>query len=96
MSCNLAGLKFAVQRFVVRIGQQLANGLKAGAPMGVADGLLRLETVFDGPRIPDACNRRGRVDQYTIKVKKQRTCGHDHTVMIPYRGKEPREWQEGC
>ena len=37
---------------MVSVGQQFANGLEAGASMGVAGSLFRLKAVLDAPIAP--------------------------------------------
>ena len=88
---NLALFEVAIECLVVSIRQKFADGLEAGAPVGLASSLYRLKSVLHCPLLPDAGDDRGRVDQHTVEVKKKSACGHDHTVMIPYRGTQPAE-----
>lgn len=68
---DLPTLDFFVFQLVVSVREKFANRRQAGTPMSTRNHCVRVESVLERPFTPDSCNRRSRINQYAIQIKKQ-------------------------
>src|SRR6266849_3227377 len=75
---DFAAFDFAIFRFVIGVGQQLANGGDAGLAVSLADDFARIEAVLVGPDGPDARDGRGGVDEDAVEIEQDAAAMNFH------------------
>jgi len=85
---DFTAFDFAIFDGVVGVGQVVADRGEAGTAVGAGDDFFGIESVFDGPLMPDAIDGGSGVDEDSVEVEEQ-GAGLDlgHALKtIPYCG----------
>ena len=77
---NFGAFDFAIFGVVIGVGKEFAYGGDAGAAVGLAHDIIRIESMFLRPDCPNARDRGSGVHEHAVQIKEHTAALNFHEI----------------